>query len=137
LIQTTSIYQSWCGKAFENVCLKHIVQIKKALQIGAVQSTESAWSHHGTKEEDGAQIELLMDRADQTIDLCEIKFSTKPFVINKKYATELRRKKDVFRQHANTRKTILMVFITTYGLTKNKYAEELADDEISMNGLFI
>lgn len=136
-MQTTPGYQSWCGKAFENVCLKHIVQIKKTLQIGAVQTSESAWSHHGIKEEDGAQIDLLIDRADQVINICEIKFSTKPFVINKKYANELRRKKDVFRQHANTRKTILMVFITTYGLTKNKYAEEFADEEISMNGLFL
>jgi uncharacterized protein len=137
LMQTTPGYQSWCGKAFENVCLKHIVQIKKTLQIGAVQTSESAWSHHGIKEEDGAQIDLLIDRADQVINLCEIKFSTKPFVINKKYANELRREKNVFWQHANTRKTILMVFITTYGLTKNKYAEEFADEEISMNGLFL
>ena len=137
LKQTTASYISWCGYAFENICLKHIAQIKRALQVGAVQSTESAWSHQGTKEKYGGQIDLLIDRADQTITICEIKFSTRPFVINKKYATELRRKMDVFRQHTNTRKTILMVFITTYGLTRNDYAEELSDDEITMNGLFI
>jgi AAA+ ATPase superfamily predicted ATPase len=136
LKQATSAYISWCGYAFENICLKHIFQIKKALQIGAVQSIESSWSYKGTKEKAGAQIDLLIDRADQTITNCEIKFGIKPFVINKSYATELRQKIEVFRQHAAPSKTIMTAFITTYGVEWNDYAEELSDNEITMNDLF-
>ncbi|MFI5124796.1 MAG: ATP-binding protein [Chitinophagales bacterium] len=136
LKQTTPSYTSWCGYAFENISLKHIAQIKRALQIGAVQTTESSWSLAGNKERDGAQIDLLIDRADQTITFCEIKFSTKPFVIDKKYAAELRHKVDVFRRQTNTRKALLLTFITTYGIAGNEYKEQLADGEITMEALF-
>ena len=136
LMQASSGYISWCGYAFENICLKHIFQIKKALEIGGVQSTESAWSFTGTKEKAGAQIDLLIDRADQTITVCEIKFSIKPFVINKTYATELRRKIEVFRQHSAMSKTIMTAFISTYRIERNDYAEELTDNVITMNELF-
>jgi AAA+ ATPase superfamily predicted ATPase len=136
LIQSSPAYSTWCGYAFENICLKHIKQIKKALDIGAVQTTASAWSHTGSEGDNGAQIDLLIDRADQCINICEIKFSKTPFTINKKYAAELRRKLAVFRQHGNSRKTLMLTFITSYGLIDNDYREELADSEITMDALF-
>jgi uncharacterized protein len=137
LSQATQRYTTWCGYAFENLCLKHINQIKKALQIGAVQTTESAWSYHGDKLKRGAQIDLLIDRADQIISICEIKFSSKQFTIDKKYAGELEQKLKVFRQHSNKRKTTTLTFITTYGVFDNDYKEQLVDNDITLESLFI
>jgi AAA+ ATPase superfamily predicted ATPase len=134
--QATQTYVSWCGYAFENICLKHIVQIKKALQIGGVQSSESSWVKGRNAGGDGAQIDLLIDRADQCINICEIKFSTKPFSIDKKYAGELQNKLMAFRRYTNTRKTLFLTFITTYGLSDNEYRQQLADYEITMDSLF-
>ena len=127
---------SWCGYAFENICLKHIAQIKKALQIGGVQSSASSWYKAGNKEDTGAQIDLLIDRADRCINICEVKFSTKPLAIEKKNAAELQNKLLVFRQQTDTRKTLLLTLITTYGLADNKYSQQLAPTEITMESLF-
>jgi uncharacterized protein len=134
--QATSGYLSWCGYAFENICFNHLNQIKNALQIGAVQSTASSWRQPGTSSEAGAQIDLLLDRADQCINICEIKFSTQPFLIDKKYARELEQKLAAFRQITGSRKTLFLTFITTYGLSDTIYKEQLADVEITMDALF-
>lgn len=134
--QSTPAYFSWCGYAFENCCFQHIAQIKRALQIGAVESTSSSWIKTGTSSEAGAQIDLLLDRADQCINICEMKFSTQPFSIDKAYAGELRNKLAVFRGQTETRKTLLLTFVTTYGLHRNSYSEELADSELTMDALF-
>jgi len=136
LQQTGPAYTTWCGYAFENICLKHIGQIKQALQIGAVKTTESAWSKAGKKGRDGAQIDLLIDRADHTITVCEMKFSLKPFIINKGYADELKQKMELFRANADPRKSLLLTLITTYGVTENEYKEKLMDSELDMDDLF-
>jgi AAA+ ATPase superfamily predicted ATPase len=134
--QTTTAYLSWCGYAFENICFNHLEQVKKALQIGAVQSTASSWRRPGTSSEPGAQIDLLLDRADQCINICEIKFSTGPFAIDKKYARELEQKLAAFRENTGSRKTLFLTFITTYGLSDTIYKEQLADADIRMDALF-
>jgi AAA+ ATPase superfamily predicted ATPase len=134
--QATPGYLSWCGYAFETICFSHLDQIKKALQIGGVQSTASSWRQPGTSSEAGAQIDLLLDRADQCINICEIKFSTQPFAIDKKYARELEQKLAAFRQNSGSRKTLFLTFITTYGLSDTIYKEQLADADITMDALF-
>ena len=134
--QATPGYLSWCGYAFENICFSHLDQVKKALQIGGVQSTASSWRQPGTSSETGAQIDLLLDRADQCINICEIKFSTQPFTIDKKYARELEQKLAAFRQNSGSRKTLFLTFITTYGLSDTIYKEQLADADITMDALF-
>ncbi|HLA57975.1 MAG TPA: hypothetical protein VK622_04425, partial [Puia sp.] len=136
LQQGGQAFTIWCGYAFENICLKHITQIKQAMQIGSVQTTESAWSVPGKKEKDGAQIDLLIDRADHTISICEMKFSTKPFMITKSYAEELKQKMYVFQAEADHRKSLMLTFITTYGVAENEYKEKLVDSEVVMNDLF-
>jgi hypothetical protein len=108
--QATPAYLSWCGYAFENICFSHLDQVKKALQIGGVQSTTSSWRQSGTFSEAGTQIDLLLDRADQCINICEIKFSTQPFVIDKKYARDLEQKLAAFRQNSQSRKTLSHIY---------------------------
>lgn len=133
---STQAYVSWCGYAFENICMKHVVEIKKALEIGGVQSIESSWYKPGKGKESGAQIDLLIDRADRCINICEIKFSEKPFALDKKYAAELQNKIMVFRQATDTKKTLFLTFITTYGLVDNPYKDQLSDAEIRIEAFF-
>jgi AAA+ ATPase superfamily predicted ATPase len=135
-IQKTQSYTAWCGYAFENICIKHVDQIKKALQIGGVSTTYSSWVQSGKGRGLGAQIDLVIDRADHCINICEMKFSTGPFVIDKKYADALHNKVSVFRQATETRKTLFLTFITTYGVADNDYKTQRVDAEVKMESLF-
>jgi len=134
----TSSYISWSGFAFESVCHKHTLQIKKALGIAGVLTEESSWRYHPPKGSDqsGAQIDLLLDRQDLCINVCEMKFSVDEFVISKKYAAELDNKVSVFRRETGTRKTLFPTMITTYGVRKNEYYTGRIQGEVVMKDLF-
>jgi hypothetical protein len=130
-------WKAWSGYAFENVCLKHSRQLKQALGIAGVETTESAWTHRSMGDSPpGAQIDLLIDRRDDSINLCEMKFSPTEFVIDKRYAEELRRKRDVFREVTKTRKTLFLTMVTVFGVRDNEYRRELIDHCISIDALF-
>ena len=127
-------YRAWSGYAFEQVCLCHIAYIKKALGISGIQTMTSSWRSSST--DSSAQIDLIIDRRDHIINLCEIKFSINPFSIDKKYAEELRNKIGVFKQETGTRKSVFLTFIATFGLKPNQYALGLVQNDFDMNILF-
>ncbi|QEH39717.1 ATP-binding protein [Chitinophaga sp. XS-30] len=129
-------YNSWSGYAFEAICQKHIQQIKKALGIAAVYTEASGWRYMPKKGETGAQIDLLLDRADHSINVCEMKFAHGEFVIDKKYANELDSKVKVFQAQTRTRKTIFPTMITTYGTKQNIYYTGRIVSEVKMEDLF-
>lgn len=130
-------WKTWSGYAFESICFKHVAQIKKKLGIAAVLTTESQWSYRPKdKSEKGAQIDLIIDRKDDCINLCEIKFSHTEFTIDQNYAKELQRKIDVFREQTKTTKTLFITFITPFGLRKNEYSTELVNQEITLEDFF-
>lgn len=133
---TTASWKSWSGFAFENICQKHIRSIKKALGIGAIYTEHSAWRYISKSEEKGCQIDLLIDRADKCINICEIKFSNKEYLITKKYAEELTYKRQAFLQKTNTNKTLFLTMITTYGIVNNDYATNLIQSSLKMEMLF-
>jgi len=123
------------------LCLAHIPQIKTALGISGIYTEESAWTYKGDATKLGTQIDLLIDRGDKVINVCEIKFSEDEFTINKKYAEELRKKLSIFKQQTKSKKTLFLTMITTYGLTENQYRislvhHSLVHQDISMNALF-
>ncbi len=135
---STASYTSWSGFAFESVCQKHTEQIKAALKIGGVQTGISAWRHlppRGSKLK-GAQIDLLLDRKDKIINLCEMKFSTGEFIIDKGYSDELDNKVQVFQKETKTKSTIFPTMITTYGVKKNSYYTGRIQNEVVMDDLF-
>jgi AAA+ ATPase superfamily predicted ATPase len=132
----SSSWKSWSGMAFERICHKHIPQIKKALGIAAVYTQESAWRYAPKTGENGTQIDLLIDRQDFTINLCEIKFSTSEFTIDKKYASEIQAKVHIFRERTNTKKTVFPTMITTFGTRSNEYKLNLIQSEVKMESLF-
>lgn len=135
----TPSYTIWSGFAFESVCQKHTAQIKAALSIGGVFTEISTWRYNpprGTKAK-GAQIDLLLDRADRVINLCEMKFANGEYTIDKAYADELDNKKQVFQKETSTRKTIFPTMITTYGVKKNIHYTGRVQGEVVMDDLFI
>lgn len=126
--------RAWSGYAFEQVCLAHLRQIKVALGIAGVQTQSSAWSAGNGK--DRVQVDLVIDRRDQVVNLCEMKFSIRPFTIEKSYADTLMRKIDMFREFTKTPKAVWLTFITTHGLVGNQYAQSLVHNSLTMDTLF-
>lgn len=120
--------------AFEQICLLHLKQIKKALSIGSVQTVSSAWLGRDGIEK--AQIDLLIDRRDHVINLCEMKFSINAFTIDKAYSEDLRRKISVFKESTKTTKAVWLTFISTYGLNQNTYSQSLVHTSLTMDALF-
>ena len=120
------LYNTWCGLAFERVCLAHIPQIKRALGIEGIASNIYSWrsrdNHNDTQK---AQIDLLVDRADQVINVCEIKFSSQEYKLGKEEMTKLRNRKALFCEETKTRKAVHLTMITTYGLAHNAYWGEI------------
>lgn len=135
-LSQTQEYKIWCGYAFENLCLKHLPQIKQALSIGGVYAIASSFLKKGTATEKGAQIDLLLDRNDQVIHIFEVKFHNKPFVVSKEYAQRLKNKLEVFEATTKTRKHLFMTLITTFGITPNEHSLGLVDQVLTMDDLF-
>lgn len=136
--QNTPEFYSWLGYAFESVCYKHISAIRRSLAISP-NAVASAWRYMPTKkdfEERGAQIDLLFDRKDDAITLCEIKYSDTPFVLTKDYVDILKRKISVFKEQTQTKKQLFMTMVTAGGLKNNYYAEDLITGFVTLNDLF-
>jgi len=130
--------RAWSGYAFESLCMKHVNKIKEALGIRGVTTSECGWIYKPEKNsgERGVQIDLLIDRADHCINLCEIKYAAEPFVINKSYTAELLAKKAAFVRHTHTKKSVFLTLITTYGVNKKAGDFGVVDVELTMNDLF-
>lgn len=135
MAQTPS-WQAWAGFGFEGVCLKHIDQIKKTLGISGIMTTASFWrsSAKGLKKP-GAQIDLLIDRADRCISVCEIKFASDIYQMTKIMAENIKNKLAVFRRESGTKKTLLPVLITTFGCVRNEHFVGLIQNEITLKDL--
>ncbi|MBC7867063.1 MAG: ATP-binding protein [Gloeobacteraceae cyanobacterium ES-bin-316] len=129
-------FKIWCGHAFENFCLKHTGLIKKALGITGVYTQEASWLYKGNKYQQGTQIDLLIDRADNCINICEIKFYNSPFIITKTYADLLRHKAAIFQQQTKPGKNIFLTFISTFGTANNAYKLDAVANEIVMDDFF-
>ncbi len=122
--------RAWSGYSFEQLCLHHIRQIKQKLGITGVQSDVCAWKG------EGCQIDLLIDRRDQTINLCEMKFSQGEFEITKQYDEHLRNRAESFRSATKTQKALHQTFVTTYGVKQNMYSGNV-QSEVRLDDLFV
>ncbi len=136
-IQNTPEWNNWLGYAFEAVCYKHLPAIRKKLQVGPT-AVANSWRFVPRKyaKERGAQIDLLFDRKDDTITLCEIKYSDKPYVITKAYLDVLKQKMDVFKKQTRTKKQLFVAIISAAGLKNNYYAEDICSALVTLDDLF-
>jgi hypothetical protein len=130
-------WKIWAGLSFESTCYKHIDQIRKALKIDP-GATAGTWRFIPKAHEprEGVQIDLLFDRLDDAITLCEIKCSDKQFAVDKSYAQELLRKIEVFRKQTKTKKQLFFCMITTMGLKPTMYSEEIITNQAMLEDLF-
>jgi hypothetical protein len=130
-------WHAWAGYAFEAVCLKHIDTIKKALGLDHIQSYCGDWRYVPEKnKESGAQIDLVFDREDDCVTLCEIKHTDKPFVITKDYALELERKAAIYKERTRTKKQIIWGLISSNGASNNEHLKQLVSNVVILNDLF-
>jgi len=129
---------AWAGLTFELLCRDHLNQIRQKLGISGVQMESSTWrtrSAEGQEESNGAQIDMIIDRRDRIISLCEIKYSLHEFEIDTAYDMNLRNKIEAFRKETGTSKTLQLVMITTYGVKKNKYSN-IVSGQVMLEDLF-
>ena len=135
-MQQTSLYNSWAGLAFERVCLQHLEQMKKALGISAVISTAHSWTFKPMgNETKGVQIDLLIDRNDGVINLCEMKYANAEYVLDMEEDQRLRQRIATFVQETKTKKAVHLTMVTTYGLKPGGYSNDV-QSQITMDDLF-
>lgn len=132
----SAAWKTWAGYAFEGICLKHTNAIKRALGISGLTTTQSSWWYKGDEYNKGAQVDMLLDRPDNTINLMEVKFSSGPYSITKKYSEELRNKMHTFIRVTNTRKNVFCCMIAPYGVEKNEYYLGLVQQQLTLEDLF-
>ena len=134
----SGLYRAWSGLAFERVCLQHIGPRKAALGISGVMTRQCAWSADRKKlspDENGAQIDLLIDRRDDIISVCEMKWASTLYTIDKDYDEKLRNKVAAFIRETGTNKSVLVSLITTYGIKENIYSDAV-QSQVLLDDLF-
>jgi uncharacterized protein len=130
-------WKTWSDYAYENVCLAHIDQIRKALGISGMASSVASFLAKPKDGLPGTQIDLLIDRSDQSINLCEIKFCAEKYVVSKADVENFQQKKMVFRYHAKTKKHLFLTLITTYGAVDNEHRLGEVDQVLELGDLFV
>lgn len=133
---SSDIYQSWQGYAFESICIKHAEAIKLCLGISGINANIGSYLHKGTEESDGIQIDMLIDRADNVINLCEIKYYNKPTRVTSAFADKLRIRNATFCAITKTKKAVFNTLITTFGTEKTDYISSEIQSEVDMKCLF-
>ena len=135
-LSQTQTWKTWTGYAFENICLLHINNIKSSLGIAGVQTSQYAFLAKATDDYEGVQIDLLIDRSDNIINLCEIKFYNEEMIITKADAENIRKKKSIFKFITKTKKQVFVTLITTFGMHQNKNTLGLIDNVLTTDALF-
>jgi hypothetical protein len=130
---SSTLHRAWSGYAFKMLCLAHDSEIKMALGISGIQSRMASW--RSVESDKGAQIDLLIDRSDMTVNLCEMKYCNRPFTITKKYEEELQNKVDSFIDETKTHKSIMLTLITTFGIEHNEHSGHV-QKELTLEDLF-
>ena len=125
----------WEGLAFERLCLQHIREIKISLGISGVISNDCSWQITRTPEHEGAQVDLLIDRKDGVINLCEMKFASTEYEIGDSEDRHARARKELFKATTGTKKAVHLTYVTTYGLKRNKHSG-IAQSEVILDDLF-
>lgn len=130
-------FKIWCGYAYENVCMKHVPQIKKVLGISGVYTTTYSYYKKATDDEKGLQIDMLLERADRVINLFEIKFYNTEYVFTKEHAAKVQERLHLFMRLSKTRHYTLMTMITTFGLKHNEHSLGLINPVLVLDDLFL
>jgi hypothetical protein len=136
-LRATPAWNAWAGYSFESVCYQHLSEIRQSLGLNPT-AVPDTWRYLPKKDEtiQGAQIDLLFDRRDGAINLCEIKYTEQPFVLDKAEAANLNNKMKVFVEKTKTQKQIFLTLITAQGLKSSLYSEEMIAQVVTLDDLF-
>lgn len=126
---------TWRGRAFENICIKHVEQIKMALGVAGVSSDNAPWTMRGTDEQEGMQVDLVINRSDRVINLCEMKFVVGDFEVKKDYDRKLRNRLNWIVEHTDKRRNVQMTLVTTFGLKYGLHSS-IFQKVVTMDSLF-
>jgi uncharacterized protein len=132
----SSFYKIWSGYAFENLCFKHVPQIKKALGINGIVTNEYSYIFKGDDDLQGIQIDLVIDRDDNCINVLEVKFYNEEFVVTEEYERQLRRKAYTFQTKTRTRKNIFITMLSVFGVKKNMHYLSAVTNQLLIEDLF-
>lgn len=135
-LMSTPAYATWCGLAFERVCLLHTRQIKNALGISGIMCNIFSWHVKATDYHPGVQIDLLLDRADNIVDVCEMKYAPEGFRITDKMLKNLQTKLNVLREYIPAKKYVEAVLITSNGVYRNRYSGQINSQVVAVEQLF-
>lgn len=135
-LSQTPAWISWSGYAFESICIKHLAQLKKKLSIAGIYAEASGYLKRGSDDLAGIQIDLVLDRRDQVINLFEMKFYTAAWAMTKAESNELLEKIALFKAHTKTTKQVFLTVVSAMGLTRNENSLAVVDSEVSLDDLF-
>lgn len=138
-ITQSPAYRAWTGYAFESLCLRHAHEIEASLGIDHLVTNVASWRHvpsARSRARAGAQVDLLFDRRDNVINLCEMKFASDPFVVTKDYARELKQKIEIFETQTRTKKRVVLTLVAPAGLKRNTWSEDLVDRVVDAKAFF-
>ena len=122
---TSDVMEAWRGVAFEQVCLQHVTQIKRALEIGGVRASISSWKVPGTEQKTGAQVDLLILRDDNIVNLCEMKFYSSSYSIDKDEESKMLYRVEMLKKTLSAKQTVHLTLVTTYGLVHGKHSGKI------------
>lgn len=133
---TSDIMKAWSGVAFEEVCWQHVSQIKRALEIGGVSTSLATWCVRGDDRHEGVQIDMLIFRKDNVVNLCEMKFASTPYTIDKDEDLRLRKRIEALKATLSPRQTVHLTMVTTFGVAQGKYSG-IVQKQITLDDLFL
>jgi len=135
-LSQTQAWISWSGYAFESICIKHLSQIKKKLSIAGVYAEASSYRQRTANGTPGLQIDLVLDRRDQVINLFEMKFYASPWSMTHSEAIGLLEKTELFKKHTDTTKQVFMTVVAAMGIYPNEHSLMAVDSIITLDDLF-
>ncbi len=135
-LSQTPAWISWSGYAFESICIKHLPQLKKKLSITGIYAEASSYFNRGSADLSGVQIDLVLDRRDQVINLFEMKFYTTAWTITKAESNELLEKIALFKAHTKTTKQVFLTVVSAMGLNRNENSLAVVDNDVRLDDLF-
>lgn len=135
LVSDTGRYENWRGQAFEILCFKNTYSIKSALGIRGVKTECYPWYNSEDDKNERAQIDMVIERADKITNLCEIKYTNKPFEVDASYEQQLIRKRDIFKKKTRTAQALKIIMISAKGLSGTTYLSYISD-VITLDDLF-
>jgi uncharacterized protein len=135
-ITESPVYKIWSGYAFENLCFKHIDQIKKAFGISGVITNEYSYVSKGNADQEGMQIDMIIDRADNCVNILEVKFHNTEFEVSESYGRQLLHKATIFQERTHIKKNVFITMLTVFGVKKNDNYLTAVTNQLLIDDLF-